>query len=99
MVYPTLTLLEELGYVTVSTADGARKLHTITDTGHSFLADNREATDALLARTCPAPGRTPAADRAAPSTTSRWLHACAWRVGRRPTHAAYELPSAACRNF
>ena len=50
VVYPTLTLLEELGYVTVSTADSARKLHTITDTGHSFLADNREATDALLAR-------------------------------------------------
>ena len=24
VVYPTLTLLEELGYVTVSTADGAR---------------------------------------------------------------------------
>ena len=50
VVYPTLTLLEELGYVTVSTADGSRKLHTITGTGHSFLADNREATDALLAR-------------------------------------------------
>ena len=49
VVYPTLTLLEELGYVTVSTADGSRKLHTITDTGHRFLADNREATDALLA--------------------------------------------------
>ena len=50
VVYPTLTLLEELGYVTVSTDDSARKLHTITDTGHAFLADNREATDALLAR-------------------------------------------------
>ncbi len=50
VVYPTLTLLEGLGSVTVSTAAGARKLHTITDTGHTFLADNCEATDALLAR-------------------------------------------------
>lgn len=50
VVYPTLTLLEELGYVTVSTEDGARKRHTITDTGRAFLVDNREATDALLAR-------------------------------------------------
>ena len=50
VVYPTLTLLEELGYVTVTTHDSTRKLHTITDTGQAFLADNREATDALLAR-------------------------------------------------
>ena len=42
--------IRDRGYVTVSTADGSRKLHTITDTGHRFLADNREATDALLAR-------------------------------------------------
>src|SRR5712672_3287371 len=29
VIYPTLTLLEELGYVTVSTGDGAKKLHEI----------------------------------------------------------------------
>ncbi|MCJ0765740.1 PadR family transcriptional regulator [Variovorax terrae] len=50
VIYPTLTLLEELGYVTVSAVDGARKLHTITETGQAHLADNREAVDALLAR-------------------------------------------------
>jgi DNA-binding PadR family transcriptional regulator len=50
VIYPTLTLLEELGYVTVSATDGARKLHTITDAGHAHLAENREAVDALLAR-------------------------------------------------
>lgn len=51
VIYPTLTLLEELGYVTVSAAEeGARKLHAITDQGRAFLEANRPALDALLAR-------------------------------------------------
>jgi DNA-binding PadR family transcriptional regulator len=50
VIYPTLTLLEELGYVTVSAGDGAKKLHQITDEGRAFLAANRPAVDALLAR-------------------------------------------------
>lgn len=49
VVYPTLTLLEELGYVT-ATADGAKKLHAITEEGRSFIAANRASLDALLAR-------------------------------------------------
>jgi DNA-binding PadR family transcriptional regulator len=51
VVYPTLTLLEELGYVTVDAAgDGTRKLHAITDQGRAFLEANRPALEALLAR-------------------------------------------------
>jgi DNA-binding PadR family transcriptional regulator len=50
VIYPTLTLLEELGYVTVSTGDGAKKLHAITAEGRAYLAANRRAVDALLAR-------------------------------------------------
>ncbi len=51
VIYPTLTLLEELGYVTVSApGDSARKLHEITAQGRSFLDANRPALDALLAR-------------------------------------------------
>jgi DNA-binding PadR family transcriptional regulator len=50
VIYPTLTLLEELGYVTVSTGDGAKKLHEITAEGRAFLEANRRAVDALLAR-------------------------------------------------
>ena len=48
VIYPTLTHLEELGYVTVSTGDGAKKLHEITAEGRSFLDANRRAVDALL---------------------------------------------------
>jgi DNA-binding PadR family transcriptional regulator len=50
VIYPTLTLLEELGYVTVSTGEGAKKLHTITAEGRAFLDANRAAVDVLLAR-------------------------------------------------
>jgi DNA-binding PadR family transcriptional regulator len=51
VIYPTLTLLEELGYVTVSAAgEGARKLHEVTAHGRAFLEANRPALDALLAR-------------------------------------------------
>ena len=50
VVYPTLTMLEELGYVTVSTGDGAKKLHTITAEGRAYLDTYRPTVDALLAR-------------------------------------------------
>ena len=50
VIYPTLTLLEELGHVTVSAGDGAKKLHTITAEGRSYLDAYRPAVDALLAR-------------------------------------------------
>jgi DNA-binding PadR family transcriptional regulator len=51
IVYPTLTLLEELGYVSVDAADeGGRKRYSITAAGHEFLAANRETADAMMAR-------------------------------------------------
>ena len=47
IVYPALTFLEEAGYVT-SSAEGNKKLYTITDEGRAHLADNREAIAATL---------------------------------------------------
>lgn len=49
VVYPTLTMLEEIGYVTVTEAAG-KKLHDITDLGRAFLDANRPTLDALLTR-------------------------------------------------
>lgn len=50
-VYPTLTLLEEMGYLSVEEADaGGRKRYRITDAGHTFLEENRVTVDAMLAR-------------------------------------------------
>jgi len=50
VIYPTLTLLDELGYVAVSPGEGARKLHEITEAGRAFLIANGAAVDALFAR-------------------------------------------------
>lgn len=51
VVYPTLTLLEEMGYLSVETADGSgRKRYSITASGQEFLAANREMADAMMAR-------------------------------------------------
>lgn len=47
VVYPTLTYLEELGYVS-ATADGNKKVYAITDTGRAYLAENRELADVVL---------------------------------------------------
>jgi DNA-binding PadR family transcriptional regulator len=49
IVYPTLTYLEEAGYVTAQ-AEGAKKLFTITDTGRAHLDENRDFVDAVLER-------------------------------------------------
>ncbi len=47
MIYPQLTLIEELGYASV-TEEGAKKLYTITEAGSAYLKDNRGAADAML---------------------------------------------------
>jgi len=49
MIYPALTWLEEVGYASV-TAEGAKKLYSITDAGRDYLRDNREAAEAMLAQ-------------------------------------------------
>jgi DNA-binding PadR family transcriptional regulator len=49
IVYPTLTYLEEAGYVTAST-EGSKKLYTITDEGRAYLASNRDLVDVVLDR-------------------------------------------------
>lgn len=50
VVYPTLTLLEELGYVVASEAGGGKKLYTITPEGEAFLADNAQPVRSLFER-------------------------------------------------
>lgn len=47
IVYPALTFLEEAGYVT-SSAEGNKKLYTITDEGRQHLSENRDAIQATL---------------------------------------------------
>jgi DNA-binding PadR family transcriptional regulator len=50
VIYPTLTLLEELGYIRPEVADGARKQFAVTPEGSEFLAANRAVVDQIFAR-------------------------------------------------
>lgn len=50
VVYPTLTLLEELGYVTVEAAGGNKRLYSITAEGQAALEDQKPAVDAIFRR-------------------------------------------------
>ena len=49
VVYPTLTFLEEAGYVTAE-SEGAKKRYTITEEGRAHLEENRDIADMVLAR-------------------------------------------------
>jgi DNA-binding PadR family transcriptional regulator len=49
IVYPTLTYLEEAGYVTAET-EGSKKRYTITEEGRAYLEENRDFVDAVLER-------------------------------------------------
>jgi len=50
VIYPTLTLLEELGYIRPDNADGPRKRFAMTPEGGEFLAANRAVVDQIFAR-------------------------------------------------
>jgi DNA-binding PadR family transcriptional regulator len=49
IVYPTLTYLEEVGYLTAQ-PEGAKRLYTITAEGRAHLEENRDFVDAVLER-------------------------------------------------
>jgi len=50
IVYPTLTLLEELGLIRVQETEGARKLYAITPEGEANLEQNRTIVEAIFGR-------------------------------------------------
>jgi DNA-binding PadR family transcriptional regulator len=49
VVYPTLTFLEEAGYVTAM-SEGAKKRYAITDEGRAYIEENRDIADMVLER-------------------------------------------------
>jgi DNA-binding PadR family transcriptional regulator len=48
VIYPTLTMLEELGHTTVAESEG-KKLYTITAEGTAYLDANKSAVDQAMA--------------------------------------------------
>jgi DNA-binding PadR family transcriptional regulator len=55
VVYPTLTLLEEMGLIAAQATDG-KKLYAATEEGRAHLAANQAALDGLLERMAAAGG-------------------------------------------
>jgi DNA-binding PadR family transcriptional regulator len=50
VVYPLLTMLEELGQVSLESSEGGKKLYAITEEGRAAITQNQDATDGLFAR-------------------------------------------------
>jgi DNA-binding PadR family transcriptional regulator len=50
VIYPTLALLEDEGFIRPAAGESARKLYEITDEGKKALEDNRAGVDAVFAR-------------------------------------------------
>jgi DNA-binding PadR family transcriptional regulator len=50
IVYPALTLLEEIGHVEARASEDAKRLYAITPAGRTHLAENRATAEAALAR-------------------------------------------------
>jgi DNA-binding PadR family transcriptional regulator len=50
VVYPTLTMLEEMDFIEQAGGEGARKPYQITDAGTAHLEENEEEADELLRR-------------------------------------------------
>lgn len=50
VIYPTLTMLDDMGLIEAQQSDGAKKLFAITDTGRAELETNAEIVEAAIAR-------------------------------------------------
>ncbi len=50
VIYPTLTLLEEMNYVTVENVEGGKRLYKITEAGSAALEDKKAVVDGIFRR-------------------------------------------------
>jgi DNA-binding PadR family transcriptional regulator len=50
VVYPTLTMLEDMGLIEEQQAEGSRKVYAATDEGRAHLAEKADEVEALNAR-------------------------------------------------
>ncbi|MEO7102038.1 MAG: PadR family transcriptional regulator [Gemmatimonadaceae bacterium] len=49
-VYPTLTMLEDMGYARVMPEESGKKVYEITDEGRKYLEENRSAVDDIFSK-------------------------------------------------
>jgi DNA-binding PadR family transcriptional regulator len=60
VVYPTLSLLEDEGFIRPAAGETARKLYEITESGREAMSQNRASVDAVFARMADAAERSDA---------------------------------------
>ena len=58
VIYPTLSLLEDEGFVRPAAGETGRKLYEVTDPGREALAQNRSSVDAVFGRMADAAERS-----------------------------------------
>jgi DNA-binding PadR family transcriptional regulator len=49
-VYPTLSLLEDMGHATVGVEEGGKKTYSITEAGRQYLEEHRSTVDDIFER-------------------------------------------------
>ncbi len=50
VVYPTITMLDEMGFIEEQASDEKRKVYAVTEAGRAHLEENREQAEALVER-------------------------------------------------
>ncbi|WP_343525203.1 PadR family transcriptional regulator [Sphingomonas sp.] len=50
VIYPTITLLDEMGFIEEQQSAGSKKRFAVTEQGRTHLSENAEQVDALIAR-------------------------------------------------
>ncbi|MES2095370.1 MAG: PadR family transcriptional regulator [Pseudomonadota bacterium] len=50
VVYPTVTLLDDMGFIAQQQSEGAKKAYAVTDAGTAELEANKELVETLIAR-------------------------------------------------
>jgi DNA-binding PadR family transcriptional regulator len=87
-VYPTLQLLEDLGYVTASQSEG-KKVYSITDAGRAYLTEQESTADDIRSRIA---SGWDAASRPEVGELMRELQALARALFRQASRGAFGDP-------
>jgi DNA-binding PadR family transcriptional regulator len=83
VVYPTLTLLQDMGLIDEAEGEGSRKPFQVTDSGRSYLDERSEEADELIERLKElAPGERHGAGQAIGRAVKNLMTALSHRIGR-----------------
>jgi DNA-binding PadR family transcriptional regulator len=104
-VYPTLTMLEEMGQIEAGEAEGGRKAYSVTDAGQAFLAEREEDIARLFERLEHHGERRNRAERAPIRRSMQGLHSALWasvsgsELSDERVHAIAEILDEATRKI